>query len=65
MGPLLVSVLGILSVWAFGLDKRGISTVGKVEAGLPGIYVQRWFPVEDPRPRIVTAGTITLVRVWP
>lgn len=63
LGPLLVTVLGIGSVWLFGLDKKGIHTVGNVEAGLPRIYVQRWFPVIDPQPKIVTAGIITLVRV--
>ncbi|KAK9834603.1 hypothetical protein WJX74_005548 [Apatococcus lobatus] len=60
-GPLLVTVLGIASVWAFGLDKKGIKTVGKVEAGLPRIYVQRWFPLHDPQPKVLTAGIITLV----
>ncbi len=61
MGPLLVTVLGIVSVWMFGLDRKGIHTVGRVEAGLPRLYVSRWLPLEDPGPKVTTSGVITLV----
>ena len=61
VGPLLVTVMGIGSVWAFSLDKHGIHTVGRVEAGLPNIYVTRWLPLDNPQPKVVTAGIVTLV----
>ena len=34
-GPLVVVVLGVLSVWLLGLEERGVAIVGEVPGGLP------------------------------
>ena len=34
-GPLVAVVLGILVVWAFGLEDRGVKIVGSIQGGLP------------------------------
>jgi len=36
-GALLAVALAIAATWAFGLERHGIATVGRVQAGLPGL----------------------------
>ena len=59
-GQLLAVALGILAVWLFGLETRGVKILGEVPAGLPGLSAPSFNPVTL-QALIPTALTIALV----
>jgi SulP family sulfate permease len=36
-GSLVAVILGILAVWVFGLDEKGVKIVGHIDSGLPAL----------------------------
>ena len=58
--PLIVAVLGIVAVAAFGLADRGVAVLGPVPAGLPAPRLPAIAPA-DLRPLLWDAAGITLI----
>jgi sulfate transporter 4 len=61
IGPLAVSVLGIVLVAAFALQDKGIPIVGSIPQGFPPVTASLWFPMGDLSSLLETVVTITLV----
>jgi sulfate transporter 4 len=61
IGPLTVSVAGIILVAAFNLQNRGIPIVGTIPQGLPPVTVSMWFPIENSA--TLWSGVITVALV--
>eukprot|EP01025_Chloroclados_australasicus_P052553 TRINITY_DN612_c0_g2_i2.p2 TRINITY_DN612_c0_g2~~TRINITY_DN612_c0_g2_i2.p2 ORF type:complete len:667 (-),score=99.60 TRINITY_DN612_c0_g2_i2:54-2054(-) len=47
IGPLTVSIISIILVVVFKLDRKGIAVVGDIPQGLPPVSVDLWFPIEQ------------------
>jgi MFS superfamily sulfate permease-like transporter len=62
LGPLTVTVLSILLVWAARLDvSPGVKIVGHIPAGLPPMTVDLWFPMPYFEALMPVAITMTAV----
>jgi sulfate transporter 4 len=61
IGPLTVSVVGIVLVAAFNLDDKGIPIVASIPRGLPPATVELWFPITSAGELFQTVITIVLV----
>jgi MFS superfamily sulfate permease-like transporter len=61
IGPLTVSVVGIVLVAAFDLQDHGIPIVGTIPRGLPPTSVDLWFPIKNASTLFEAVITIALV----
>ena len=61
-GPLVAVVLGAVAVWVFGLAARGVSVVGTVEPGLPGLTDLGTWSIDLAMDLVPTAITLSLVQ---
>lgn len=61
MGPLTVSVIGIVLNVVFKLDEKGIPNVGHIPKGLPSFTADMWFPMPDAGSLMVVVFSITIV----
>lgn len=61
-GPLVAVALGAVAVWLFGLSSRGVSVVGSVEAGLPGLTDIEPWSIDLAMDLVPTAITLSLVQ---
>jgi sulfate transporter 4 len=61
IGPLTVSIVGIVLVAAFHLDDKGIPIVASIPQGLPPATVDLWFPIDVAGGLFQTVITIVLV----
>ncbi|GKY91087.1 hypothetical protein MPSEU_000081500 [Mayamaea pseudoterrestris] len=61
LGPLTVTVIGIILVATLNLDERGIDVVGEIPQGLPDFTAGLWTPMDNIGDLFVTVVSIVLI----